>query len=74
MFVRVDALPNKLYRWTGTNWMQLDKETTDTYLNEEYITHLVYLVQNGHTELEELTKQEQEEVENAIRRHSSNST
>lgn len=74
MFVRVDALPNKLYRWTGTNWMQLDKETTDTYLNEEYITHLVYLVQNGHTELEELTKQEQEEVENAIRRHSGNST
>ena len=50
------------------NWMQLDKETTDTYLNEEYIIHLVYLVQNGHTELEELTKQEQEEVENAIRR------
>ena len=48
--------------------MQLDKETTDTYLNEEYITHLVYLVQNGHTELEELTKQEQEEVQNAIRR------
>lgn len=74
MFVRVDALPNKLYRWTGTNWMQLDKETTDTYLNEEYITHLIYLVQNGHTELEELTKQEQEEVENAIRRHSGNST
>ena len=53
--------------------MQLDKETTDTYLNEEYVTHLTYLVQNGHTELEELTKQEQEEVKNAIRRYSSNS-
>ena len=67
-------MPNKLYRWTGTNWMQLDKETTDTYLNEDYVTHLVYLVQSGHTELEELTKQEQEEVENAIRRHSGDST
>ena len=67
-------MPNKLYRWTGTNWMQLDKETTDTYLNEDYVTHLVYLVQSGHTEIEELTKQEQEEVENAIRRHSGNTT
>ena len=54
--------------------MLLDKETTDTYLNEDYITHLVYLVQSCHTEIEELTKQEQEEVENAIRRHSGDST
>lgn len=66
-------MPNKLYRWTGTNWMQLDKETTDTYLNEDYVTHLTYLVNTGHMEIEELTEQEQEEVKNAIRRYSSNS-
>lgn len=74
MFVRVDALPNKLFRWTGSNWMELSKEVTDSYLNEDYVKHLTYLVQNGHAELEELTKQEQEEVENAIRRHSGDST
>ena len=53
--------------------MQLDKETTDTYLNEDYVTHLTYLVNTGHIEIEELTVQEQEEVKNAIRRYSSNS-
>jgi len=55
-------LPNKLYRWTGTNWMQLDKETTDTYLNEDYIKHLTWLVRQGHMEIDDLTEQEQEEV------------
>jgi len=74
LFVRVDALPNKLFRWTGSNWMELSKEVTDSYLNEDYVTHLTYLVENGHTELDDLTVQEQQEVENAIQRNSSNST
>jgi hypothetical protein len=71
--VRVDTLPNKLFRYTGTNWMQLDKEVTDTYLNKEYVTHLTDQVVNGYTDLEDLTVQEQEEVENAIQRRRSDS-
>ena len=62
LFVRVDVLPNKLFRYTGTNWMQLDKEVTDTYLNEDYIDHLTSLVKQGHVEIEDLTEQEQNEV------------
>jgi len=61
-----------LYRWTGTNWMQLDKQITDTYLNEEYIEHLTDQVQKGYTDTDDLTVQEQEEVENAIHRRRSN--
>ena len=53
--------------------MQLDKEVTDTYLNEEYVTHLTDQVVNGYTDLEDLTVQEQEEVENAIQRRRSDS-
>ncbi len=72
--MRVDTLPNKLFRYTGTNWMQLDKEITDTYLNPEYIEHLTDQVIKGFTDVEDLTVQEQEEVHNAIQRRSSNST
>jgi len=72
LFVRVDTLPNKLFRWTGTNWMQLDKQLTDTYLNDEYVEHLTDQVQRGYTDVDDLTVQEQEEVENAIRRRHSN--
>ena len=74
MFVRVDVLPNRLFRYTGTNWMQLDKEVTDTYLNAEYVAHLTDQVVNGFTDIEDLTVQEQEEVENAIQRRRSDST
>ena len=59
-------MPNKLYRWTGTNWMLLDKEITDTYLNEDYVKHLTWLVKQGHMEIEELTEQEQEEVKERL--------
>jgi len=62
----VDSLPNKLFRWTGRNWMQLDKETTDTYLNEDYIKHLTWLVRQGHMEIDDLTEQEQEEVKQKL--------
>lgn len=72
--MRVDTLPNKLFRWTGTNWMQLDKQLTDTYLNDEYVEHLTDQVQRGYTDVDDLTVQEQEEVENAIQRRGSNST
>jgi hypothetical protein len=72
--VRVDTLPNKLFRYTGTNWMQLEKEITDTYLNDEYVEHLTDQVVKGVTDVEDLTIQEQEEVENAIQRRRGNGT
>jgi|TARA_B100001094_G_C18055179_1_gene732079 hypothetical protein len=72
--VRVDTLPNKLFRYTGTNWMQLEKEITDTYLNDEYVEHLTDQVVKGYTDIEDLTVQEQEEVENAIQRRRGNRT
>jgi len=52
--------------------MQLDKQLTDTYLNDEYVEHLTDQVQRGYTDVDDLTVQEQEEVENAIHRRSSN--
>ena len=72
--MRVDTLPNKLFRYTGTNWMQLEKEITDTYLNDEYVEHLTDQVVKGFTDVEDLTIQEQEEVENAIQRRRGNRT
>lgn len=72
--MRVDVLPNRLFRYTGMNWMQLDKEVTDTYLNEQYVEHLTDQVVQGYTDIDDLTIQEQEEVENAIQRRRSDST
>lgn len=46
--------------------MELSKEITDTYLNEDYITHLTWLVKQGHMEIDDLTEQEQEEVKHKL--------
>lgn len=54
--------------------MQLDKQLTDTYLNQEYVEHLTDQVTHGYTDIFDLTVQEQEEVENAIQRRGSDST
>ena len=54
--------------------MQLEKEITDTYLNDEYVEHLTDQVVKGFTDVEDLTVQEQEEVENAIQRRRGNGT
>ena len=68
--MRVDSLPNKLYRYNGAQWMQIAKET-DTYLNEEYVTHLTDQVVKGITDIEDLTEQEQQEVEDELRKRNS---
>jgi|TARA_B100001093_G_scaffold231240_1_gene221808 hypothetical protein len=72
--VRVDSLPNKLFAWNGKSWMELSKELTYTYLVEDYVEHLTDKVQDGEIDPEDLTDHEQEEVENAIKRRSSNTT
>jgi len=68
--MRVDILPNKLYKFNGNSWMQIAKKT-DTYLNEEYVIHLTDQVTGGFTDIEDLTIQEQQEVENELRRRNS---
>jgi hypothetical protein len=42
MFLRVDYLPNRLYKYNGTKWIQVDKSKTDTYsYDEQYIQFLI---------------------------------
>ena len=63
LFVRVDSLPNKLYRFNGETWIEIPKDNTTTYLtNEEYIDYLVNELAAGRIDINDLTQKEQEEV------------
>lgn len=56
-------LPNKLYKFTSQNWIEIPKSRTTTYLdNQEYVDYLSSKVQRGEIEMEDLTPQEQEEL------------
>lgn len=67
-FVRVDVLPNRVYKFDGKRWIEINKETTNTYLyDKEYVKHLVSMIENGQYDVELLSENEQREIENYIR-------
>ena len=67
LYLRVDYLPPKLYKWNGIKWIQVDKTTTEIYsYNKEYIKHLVDKISLGEYELDQLTLSEQEQIQEYI--------
>jgi len=69
LFVRVDYLPTKLYRWNGIRWIEIDKNKTSSYVYDEtYISYLVDGIGNGQYSVDDLTELEQEQVAEFLRR------
>jgi hypothetical protein len=64
VFLRVDMLPSRLYKWNEKKWIEVDKELTDSYAYDlEYIKHLAGKVDRGEYDMELLTATEQEQIE-----------
>jgi len=64
VFVRVDSLPNLVYKYDGRKWIEIQKEQSDTYLhNQKYIKYLVEKIEKGEYDLELLSETEKEQIE-----------
>ena len=67
MFIRTDYLPEQLYKWNGSKWIEIDKNSTDSYTyNQAYIQHLIAKLEAGEYEIEDLSAAEQSQVEQQI--------
>lgn len=67
MFIRTDYLPDRLFKWNSTKWIELDKNSTDSYTyNQAYIQHLIQKLEAGEYEIEDLSDAEQAQVEQQI--------
>jgi hypothetical protein len=67
MFIRTDHLPDRLFKWNGQKWIEVDKTTTDSYTyNQAYIEHLIQKLEAGEYEIEDLSDAEQTQVEQRI--------
>jgi len=67
MFIRTDYLPEKLFKWNGIKWIEVDKNSTDSYTyNQAYIQHLIQKLEAGEYEIEDLNEAEQAQVEQQI--------
>lgn len=63
MFLRVDFLPGRLFKFNGVKWIELDKSTTDSYTyNEEYIKYLIDRINSGEYAVEDLSESEQDQI------------
>jgi len=63
-FVRVDALPNKVYKFDGARWIVVNKTQSTSYLrDQEYIKYLVTKIESGEYDIELLSDTEKQQIE-----------
>lgn len=68
LFLKVDTLPNKLYKWTGRKWIEIDRSIVDNTLafNTEYIDWQIGQIHKGHANYQSLGINEQEQIKSRI--------
>jgi hypothetical protein len=64
MFLRVDRLPSALYKFNGTNWIEVDKALSDQHAYDDaYIDHLIAKIGSGEYDLDLLSDAERDRIE-----------
>ena len=70
IFVRVDVLPNRVYKFDGFKWIEINKESTDSYLfDDQYVNYLVGKIETGEYDVELLSDNEKEQIADYIQRN-----
>ena len=63
VFVRTDSVPNKVYKFNGTDWIAVDKNLSDSYTYDSaYIDHLIAKIESGEYDPDLLSDSEREQV------------
>ena len=67
MFLRVDQLPSALYKFNGTNWIEVDKALSDQHAYDDaYIDHLISKISTGEYDPELLSDAERNSIEQRL--------
>jgi len=66
IFVRVDTLPNRVYKFDGRRWIEVNKEQSESYLDEKYTNYLIEKVGNGEYDPDLLTDSERAQIEEIL--------
>ena len=65
-FVRVDNIPNRVFKFNGAKW--IESNTSDAHLsNPEYLQHLIEKIASGEYDPDLLTENEQDAISNHIK-------
>lgn len=74
LFLKVDTLPNKLYKWNGRKWIEIDIARIEDTLayDEKYIKYLIQEIKQGRREYEDLSSIEQSQIKSYIMSNGNN--
>jgi len=68
IFMRVDRMPNVLYKFNGQNWIIVDKHLTDNYTyNDAYIEHLITQLESGEYDPDMLSDAEADAIARRVK-------
>ena len=63
VFMRVDYTPNRLFKWNGSKWIEMDKNNTDRYAYDQaYLQLLVGKLQRGEYDFDDLNEAEKAQI------------
>jgi len=63
IFVRVDVLPNRVYKFEGSKWIEINKNFSTSYLNDDYVQFLINKIYTGEYDIETLSENERIQIE-----------
>jgi hypothetical protein len=67
-FMRVDRMPNVLYKYNGQNWIIVDKTLTDNYTYDDaYIEHLIAKLTSGEYDPDMLSDAEADAIARRVK-------
>jgi hypothetical protein len=68
IFVRVDVLPNRVFKFDGRKWLEQNKDVSQSYLTDKnYLEYLVSKIGSGEYDLDNLNDLEKVEIENYLK-------
>lgn len=64
LFLKVDSKPNKLYKWNGRKWIEIDRQRVNDTLvyDPTYIDFIIDQVRRGHRDYEDLSEVEKSQI------------
>jgi len=75
IFTRVDTLPNKVFKFDGNRWIEVNKENSSAYLfNTKYVEYLISAIDKGQYDPELLSDEERSQIEDYLKTHKTPST
>jgi hypothetical protein len=66
-FVRVDVLPNRVYKFDGNRWIMVNKDISNGYIHDqEYVKYLISKIDTGEYDIDLLNDIEKQQIEDYL--------